>query len=70
MRRTCLTLLTRADVSDSDVKAIAGHAKGDVTRGHYVGNILERLYRAVLRMPVGWTPPKGKKATKKEGRDE
>lgn len=46
-RRTCLTLLTDAGVSDNDVKLIAGHAQKGVTRAHYVERYLKPLQVAV-----------------------
>ncbi len=56
-RRTCLTLLTDADVPDADVKAIAGHAKAGVTRQRYVERYLPPLYQAIGRL---LPPPKQK----------
>lgn len=52
LRRTALTLLTNASVPDGDVREIAGHAKAGVTRKHYVGEDMQRLYRAVLSIPL------------------
>ena len=47
LRKTCLTLLTNAGVSEGDVKLVAGHASANVTRKHYVAVDLERLYKGV-----------------------
>jgi len=52
LRRTFLTMLTDAAVSDGDVKLLAGHAAPGVTRGHYVAATLERLRKAVISIPV------------------
>ncbi len=52
LRRTCLTLLTDAEVPEGDVKAIAGHRGGNVTRDHYVAKNLPRLAKAVARLPL------------------
>lgn len=53
LRRTFLTLLTDAGVSDGDVKALAGHAAPGVTRAHYVAATVTRLQGAILSLPIG-----------------
>lgn len=52
LRRTFLTLLNLAGVTDNLQGRLAGHAKKTVTARHYVARDMPLLYEAVLKLPL------------------
>jgi integrase len=49
-RRTFLTLLSAAGVSDTDISVLAGHRKKGVLK-HYVANHMERYHGVIVKLP-------------------
>lgn len=52
LRRTFLTLLNEAGVSEQMIAALAGHGSKTVTDKHYVARSLGRYMEAILKLPI------------------